>query len=66
MYRLSREVTARRDGQGQPAGFYHWEFREQDGNRLLAIRKAEGEPFAVTLYTGVNPGDVTIFRGSRV
>jgi hypothetical protein len=64
-YRLSREVTARRDGQGQPAGFYYWEFREQDGNRLLAIRKAEGEPFAVTLYTGVNPGDVTIFRGSR-
>jgi hypothetical protein len=61
-YRLSREVQAWRDNQPNPAGFYYWEFLTQDGKRLLGIRKGEGEPFAVTLYTAVNPGDVTVYR----
>ena len=62
LYRLSREVQAWRDNQPTPAGFYYWEFLTQDGKRLLGIRKAEGEPFTVTLYTAVNPGDVTVYR----
>jgi hypothetical protein len=62
MYRLSREVQAWRDNQPNPAGFYYWEFLTQDGKRLLGIRKAEGEPFAVTSYSAVNPGDVTVYR----
>jgi hypothetical protein len=62
MYRLSREVQAWRDNQPTPAGFYYWEFLTQDGKRLLGIRKAEGEPFTITLYTAVNPGDVTVYR----
>jgi hypothetical protein len=62
MYRLSREVQAWRDNQPTPTGFYYWEFLTQDGKRLLGIRKAEGEPFTVTLYTAVNPGDVTVYR----
>uniref|UniRef100_Q025E7 DUF4178 domain-containing protein n=1 Tax=Solibacter usitatus (strain Ellin6076) TaxID=234267 RepID=Q025E7_SOLUE len=62
MYRISREVQAWRDNQAAPTGFYYWEFLTQDGKRLMGIRKAEGEPFTVTLYTAVNPGDVTVYR----
>ena len=62
MYRLSREVQSWRDNQPTPTGFYYWEFLTQDGKRLLGIRKAEGEPFTVTLYTAVNPSDVTVYR----
>ena len=64
LYRMSREVQARRDDQPQSTSFYYWEFREQDGKRLLAIRKAEGEPFAITDFTGIPPGDVTVYRKS--
>jgi hypothetical protein len=64
MYRLSREVQAWRDNQPAPVGFYYWEFFTQDGKRLLGIRKAEGEPFTVTLFTSVNPSDVTVYRKS--
>jgi hypothetical protein len=63
LYRRSREVRAWRDGQNQPAAFYYWEFQEQDGKRLLTIRKLEGEPFAVTVYTAVPAGDITVYRG---
>ncbi len=62
MYRLSREVRAWRDNQPAPTGFYYWEFFTQDGKRLLGIRKAEGEPFTVTLFTWLNAGDVTVYR----
>ena len=64
LYRRSREVKAWRDDQTQPTGFYYWEFQEQDGKRQLAIRKAEGEPFAVTLFTVSPAGDVTVYRGT--
>jgi len=62
MYRLSREVQVWRENQSTPTGFYYWEFLTQDGKRLLGIRKAEGEPFTVTVYTAVNPADVTVYR----
>ena len=64
MYRLSREVRVWRDNQPAPAGFYYWEFFTQDGKRVLGIRKAEGEPFAVALWTWVYAGDVTVYRKS--
>jgi hypothetical protein len=57
LYRLSREVRT------DTAGFYYWEFQEQAGKGMIAVRKPEGEPFAVTLYTGIAPSDVTIYRG---
>jgi len=63
LYRLSREVRATRSDQAVPAGFYYWEFLEQAGKGMIGVRKAEGEPFAVTLYLGVIPSDVTIYRG---
>lgn len=63
LYRRSREVKAWRDGRSQAGAFYYWEFQEEGGKRLLAIRKVEGEPFAVTLYTGIPEGDVTVYRG---
>jgi len=68
LYRFSREAQnqelsrARRDGQ-PPAGYYYWEFQEQGGKGILAVRKAEGEPFTVTDFATLNPGDVTIYRG---
>jgi hypothetical protein len=61
-YRLSREVQARRDDQSQPVGFYYWEFRQADGNGLLAVRKPEGEPFALQQFKKIPTGDVTIYR----
>ena len=63
LYRLSREAQAT-GGPGGPAAFYYWEFQERDGKGLLAVRKAEGEPFAVTLYAGVPAGNVTVYRGA--
>lgn len=60
-YRLSREARSWRDG-SQPAGFYYWEFHEENGKRLLEVRKAEGEPFTVAMYSGIPGADVTIYR----
>ncbi|HEV2446736.1 MAG TPA: hypothetical protein VGS58_12470 [Candidatus Sulfopaludibacter sp.] len=63
LYHLSREGQAKRTDLPQPEGFYYWEFHEQNGPGLLAMRKAEGEPFAVTLFQSIPPGDVTVYRG---
>ncbi len=63
-YVLSREAQVS-GGAGGPTSFYYWEFKEKEGSGLLAIRKAEGEPFAATLYTGVPAGNVTVYRGAR-
>ncbi len=63
LYRLSREAHASGANQA-PTGFYYWEFHEQNGKGLLSIRKLEGDPFAVTLFTEVPPGDITIYRGA--
>src|ERR1035437_4641507 len=65
MYRLSREAQVRRSDAADVAGFYYWEFQEQGGKGLLGMRKAESEPFAVTLATAIHPGDVTVYRGGR-
>jgi len=64
-YRLSREVRAWRDNQPQPLTYYYWEFLTADGKRLLGIRKTEGDPFAVTVYERITPGDVTVYRGGK-
>ena len=62
LYRRSREVKASRDG--RPSGaFYYWEFQEDGGKRIVAIRKVEGEPFAVTPYTLIPEGNITVYRG---
>ena len=62
LYRLSREAQGSGSG---PAAFYYWQFQEKDGQGLLTIRKAEGEPFVATVYTGITPGNVTVYRPSR-
>ncbi len=64
LYRLSREAQAS-GGPNGPTSFYYWEFHERGGPGILAIRKAESEPFAVTIYSGVSPGNVTVYRPSR-
>lgn len=65
VYRRSREVKAWRDGAAQATAFYYWEFRERDGKRLLDLRKSEGEPFSVALYTEIPVGDITVYRDAR-
>jgi hypothetical protein len=62
LYRQSADASAKRDDQPQPAQFYYWEFREENGKRLIAVRKPQGEPFAVAMYEGVPAGDVTVYR----
>jgi len=62
LYRQSADASAKRDDQPQPAQFYYWEFREQDGSRLLAVRKPQGEPFTFSMYTGIPVGDITVYR----
>jgi hypothetical protein len=66
MYVISREAQSKRSDLPQPETFYYWEFREQDGPGTLAIRKAEGEPFAITLYASIPAADVTVYRGGRL
>ena len=63
LYQLSREVRGWRDNQPQPVTFYYWEFRTEDGKRLLGVRKPEGEPFSVSESVAINPADVTVYRG---
>jgi len=63
LYRLSREAQA--SGSGTPSAFYYWEFHERGGSGVLTIRKAEGEPFVVAVYTGIPPGNVTVYRPNR-
>jgi len=62
LYRLSREAHAWRDDGQKPVGYYYWEFQEEGGKGLLTVRKAEGEPFAVTLYAGIPPDNITVYR----
>jgi hypothetical protein len=64
LYRLSREAQAT-STQSPPTSFYYWEFQERGGTGLLAIRKAEGEPFTITLFAGIPPGNITVYRGAR-
>ncbi len=63
LYVLSRESHATRNNLPQPRGFYLWEFREQNGRGLLAVRKDQDEPFAAALYQTIAPEDVTVYRG---
>ena len=62
LYRQSADASAKRDDQPQPAQFYYWEFRAESGKRLIAVRKPQGEPFAIALYEGVPANDVTVYR----
>jgi hypothetical protein len=63
-YRFSKEITVVRDGQARGTGYYMWEFREEGGKRLITVRKGEGEPFAASLATLVNAGDITVYRST--
>ncbi len=64
LYRFSREMGVFHSGNTTGQGFYCWQFQEQDAKRFLSIRKFEGEPFTATLWTAVEPTDVTVYRGT--
>src|SRR5579884_254181 len=61
MYRSSREIGVFKAGTSTGQGFYCWIFQEQDGKRFLSIRKFEGEPFIGTIWTKIEPTDITVF-----
>jgi hypothetical protein len=64
LYRFSREMGVFTQGNATGRGFYCWQFQEQDGRRFLNIRKYEGEPFAASIWTKLEPSDVTVYRGN--
>jgi hypothetical protein len=63
LYRFSREMGVFSQGRDTGQGFYAWQFQEQDGQRFLAVRKFQGEPFTANIWIKVEPADVTVFRG---
>lgn len=64
LYRFSREMGIFSEGHDTGRGFYGWQFREQEGKRFMNFRKFEGEPFIGTIWTLVEPNDITLFRGA--
>lgn len=64
LYRESREMTLYSNGAAPGRGFYSWQFQEQDTPRFLSIRKFEGEPFSATLWTKIEPTDITVYRSA--
>lgn len=63
LYRYSREVTVFTPERPAGRGFYCWRFAEQDGQRFLSIRKFPGEPFSATIWSKLQPVDITVYRG---
>ncbi len=63
VYRWSRELGIFRDTEMQGTGCYAWQFQEQNGDRVLTVRKFEGQPFSASVAKKVDPGDITVYRG---
>jgi len=61
-YHDSQEIGYFQDCAGDGEGYYSWEFREVDGERVITVEKWEGEPFEVRIARKVNPNDFEIFR----
>lgn len=63
LYRWSREIGTFADGQMEGTGCYAWRFQEENAERYLTVRKAEGRPFEAVVSEKVDPGDITVYRG---
>ena len=63
LYRFSREVMAFTPEAPGGKGVYCWQFAEQGGRRFLSIRKLEGESFSATIWSQLEPTDITVYRG---
>ena len=67
LYRFSREIgifSEAGESSNTGRGFYCWQFQEQDGKRHLSVRKFEGDPFSASIWTKIEPNDITLFRGA--
>jgi hypothetical protein len=64
LYRQSREIGVFSAGNTTGTGFYGWQFQEQEGRRFLNIRKYQGEPFSGSIWTRIEPTDITVYRGA--
>jgi hypothetical protein len=64
LYRASREVGIFRSPSSLGQGFYCWSFQQQDSKYFLSIRKFKGEPFVASLWTRIEPADITVYRGT--
>jgi hypothetical protein len=62
LYRFSREMGVFSAGAAMARGLYCWQFQEQDSKRFLTIRKLQGEPFTASIWTKLEPGDITVYR----
>ncbi len=62
-YRWSREIGIFGESEVQGAGCYAWRFQEENGTRVLTVRKFADQPFMAYLAQQVNAGDVTVYRG---
>lgn len=62
LYRLSREMGVFSGNTSTGRGFYCWQFQEQDSKRFLSIRRFQGEPFAASIWTKLEPTDITVYR----
>lgn len=61
-YEVSREIRYFQDDSGEGEGFYSWDFRSEDGKRVLFVQKWEGEPFEVGISQVINPDDIRVYR----
>jgi hypothetical protein len=64
LYRFSREMGVFSGGNTTGTGFYAWQFQEQEGRRFLNVRKYQGEPFTASIWTLIEPADITVYRGA--
>ncbi len=64
LYRFSRETGIFSQGNATGRGFYAWQFQEQDGKRVLNVRKYESEPFTAAIWNKLEPTDVTVYRST--
>ncbi len=62
LYRFSREMGVFGGANAQGRGFYCWQFQEQDSPRFLSIRKFQGEPFLGTIWTKIEPTNISVYR----
>ena len=62
-YRWSREIGIFGERDMAGTGCYAWRFSEDEGTRVLSVRKFAGQPFYAYLAAKINAGDITVYRG---
>ncbi len=61
-YRNSHEMRYYREGQGEPDGFYGWEFLDNENGKVISVVKGEEAPFEVYTSSAVSPDIVSVYK----